>query len=70
MKDANFSSEPVPGGTGNVTGVLTIFGTTWQLIIRDTTDLSGFSGGVTPLFRVVGNRNTLDRSMADVTQSH
>lgn len=47
-KYANFSSEPVPGGTGNVTGVLTIFGTTWQLIIRDTTDLSGFSGGVTP----------------------
>lgn len=47
-KFANFASDTVPAGTGQVTGVLTVFGTTWQLIIRDTADLKGFSGGVTP----------------------
>lgn len=47
-KYANFASDTVPAGTGQVTGVLTVFGSTWQLVLRDTADLKGFSGTVTP----------------------
>lgn len=47
-KYANFASDTVPGGTGDVTGMLSIYRTTWQLVIRDTSDLKGFSSTVTP----------------------
>lgn len=39
---ANFASYKIPSGTGNVTGILSIFGTTYQLTIRDTNDAKGF----------------------------
>lgn len=39
---ANFAGLPMPYGSGTVTGVLSIFGTTYQLTVRDTADLKGF----------------------------
>ncbi len=43
-KYSNFASQLTPKGTGNVTGVLSIFGTTYQLTIRDTSDVKNFTG--------------------------
>lgn len=43
-KYSNFASDTLPSGYGTVTGILTVFGTTWQLTLRDLDDLHGFSG--------------------------
>ncbi|KAF0199363.1 MAG: hypothetical protein FD166_486 [Bacteroidetes bacterium] len=45
---ANFASDTIPGGYGKVTGILSVFGTTWQLTVRDTADLKDFGGDVPP----------------------
>ncbi len=45
---ANFASDTIPNGYGKITGVLSVFGTTWQLTIRDTDDIKDFSGTVPP----------------------
>ena len=42
---ANFSSDLIPSGSGDITGVLSIFGSTYQLTIRDTDDIGEFEGG-------------------------
>lgn len=47
-KYANFASQLVPAGYGNVTGILSIFGSTYQLTIRDTSDLQNFGGTAPP----------------------
>lgn len=47
-KYANFSKDTIPAGYGKVTGILTVFGETWQLTIRDTADVKNFSGEVPP----------------------
>jgi hypothetical protein len=47
-KYSNFASEPVPDGYGDVSGILSIFGSTYQLTLRDTSDLHGFSNGEPP----------------------
>lgn len=47
-KYSNFSSLPIPAGYGDVTGVLSIFGSTYQLTIRDTSDVKNFGGTVPP----------------------
>jgi len=47
-KYANFANDTIPAGFGKVTGILTVFGTTWQLTIRDTADVKDFSGEVPP----------------------
>jgi hypothetical protein len=47
-KYSNFSNDTIPAGYGNVTGILTVFGTTWQLTIRDINDVKDFSGIVPP----------------------
>ncbi|MBE0663063.1 MAG: choice-of-anchor J domain-containing protein [Bacteroidales bacterium] len=47
-KYSNFSSLPVPAGSGDVTGILSIFGSTYQLTIRDTSDVQNFGGTVPP----------------------
>jgi hypothetical protein len=39
---ANFAASPVPSGVGSVIGVLSSYSGTWQLYIRDLTDLKGF----------------------------
>ena len=39
---SNFYADLLPKGVGNVTGILTIFGSTYQLLIRDREDVSGF----------------------------
>ena len=45
---ANFSGDTIPGGYGTVTGILTVFGTTWQLTLRDINDVKDFTGAVPP----------------------
>jgi hypothetical protein len=40
-KYGNFASTRLPSGKGCVTGILSKYGTTWQVIIRDIKDLSG-----------------------------
>jgi hypothetical protein len=45
---ANFANDTIPGGYGKITGVLSVFGTTWQLTLRDKADIRDFSGVVPP----------------------
>ncbi|MBK7030813.1 MAG: choice-of-anchor J domain-containing protein [Bacteroidales bacterium] len=39
---ANFASLSVPSGSGTIQGILSVFGSTYQLTIRDTNDIIGF----------------------------
>jgi len=39
---ANFATEAIPSGSGTIQGILSLFGTTYQLTIRDTSDIIGF----------------------------
>jgi hypothetical protein len=39
---ANFAGLTIPSGTGTVQGILSVFGSTFQLTIRDTNDIIGF----------------------------
>jgi hypothetical protein len=55
---ANFAGVPLPKGKGNVTAIYTVFGTTKQLIVRDTADMplngvrcDGTSG--TPVYKTL-----------------
>lgn len=41
---ANFTNIKVPGGKGNITGIYTIFNTTNQFVVRDTSDLRLMKG--------------------------
>lgn len=49
---ASFAKTKIPSGTGTVTAILSYYGTDWQLLLVDTTDLVGFtwndSGSSTP----------------------
>ena len=45
---SNFAADTIPKGYGNITGILTRFGTTWQLTIRDTADIQDFSNIIPP----------------------
>ncbi len=45
---ANFASLLTPSGFGTVQGILSIYQTTYQLTIRDTSDIIGFSGSTPP----------------------
>lgn len=47
-KYSTFANDTLPAGYGKVTGILSVFGTTWQLTIRDTSDVKDFSGEVPP----------------------
>jgi hypothetical protein len=40
---SDFASQIIPGGSGSVTGILSIFNGGYQFYIRDINDLSGFS---------------------------
>jgi hypothetical protein len=44
---ANFASDTIPEGYGKITGILGKFGETYQLTLRDTSDIQDF-GGVAP----------------------
>jgi hypothetical protein len=39
---ANFATLSIPSGSGTIQGILGLFGTTYQLAIRDTADIIGF----------------------------
>lgn len=39
---ADFAASLIPGGTGNIVGILSIYNGDYQLMIRDLNDLSGF----------------------------
>lgn len=41
---ATFAAETLPSGTGSIVGILSYYGTNWQLLLRDTTDCIGFDG--------------------------
>lgn len=47
-KYSNFASDLIPTGYGDVTGILSIFGSTYQLTIRDRNDLGEFGGEPPP----------------------
>lgn len=47
-KYSDFSADTIPAGYGTVTGILSVFGTTWQLTLRDINDLKDFSGIIPP----------------------
>lgn len=40
---ANFKNDILPLGTGSVVGILSYYGSAWQLLLRDTDDCIGFS---------------------------
>lgn len=42
---ASFKNERLPGGTGNVTGILSYFGSDWQILLIDEAGCSDFTGG-------------------------
>lgn len=42
---ASFKNERIPGGTGNVTGILSFFGNDWQILLIDEAGCSDFTGG-------------------------
>lgn len=39
---ANFATDKIPSGTGTLQGILSLFGDTYQLTIRDANDIIGF----------------------------
>ncbi|MEI6748546.1 MAG: DUF5689 domain-containing protein [Bacteroidales bacterium] len=39
---ASFATQVIPSGSGTIQGILSLFGTTYQLAIRDTSDIIGF----------------------------
>ena len=43
---ANFASQKIPAGYGKVTGILSVFGSTWQLTIREIGDVKDFIGDI------------------------
>lgn len=42
---ATFAADKLPAGTGSVTGILSYFGSGWQLLLRSKEDCSGFEAG-------------------------
>ena len=40
---ASFQADILPEGTGSIVGILSYYGSAWQLLLRDTDDLIGFS---------------------------
>ena len=40
---ATFKNDLVPAGTGNVTGILSYYGSDWQLLLNDISGVSGFT---------------------------
>ncbi|HLN52425.1 MAG TPA: DUF5689 domain-containing protein [Lentimicrobium sp.] len=47
-KYSDFASDTIPGGYGTVTGILSVFGSDWQLTLRDRNDVTGFSDTIPP----------------------
>lgn len=47
-KYADFSADTIPAGYGTVTGILSVYRTTWQLTLRDINDVKDFSGIIPP----------------------
>lgn len=45
---ASFKSNIIPTGQGSVVGILSYFGTDWQLLLNDITGIIGFDETVTP----------------------
>lgn len=47
-KYADFANDSIPYGYGTVTGILSIFGSDWQLTLRDVSDVINFSDSMPP----------------------
>lgn len=46
---ATFKNDLVPSGTGSVVGILSYYGSDWQLLLNDITGIIGFDGTDTPV---------------------
>lgn len=51
---ADFKDELLPYGTGSVTGILSYYGSNWQLLLNDAAGLSDFNGVASPVFSPEG----------------
>ncbi len=45
---ASFKNERLPGGTGNITGILSYYSSDWQILLIDEEGVQGFDGIVEP----------------------
>jgi len=56
-----FANQPLPGGRGNMTAVMSVYGSDAQLLIRDTTDMPFYGercGGGNPMISIGALRTT------------
>lgn len=75
---ASFAKTKIPSGTGTVTAILSYYGTDWQLLLVDTTDLEGFTwddsgstpddGGSTPEYEIIPDGEGSKESPYNTTQ--
>lgn len=47
-KYSDFSGDTIPTGYGTVTGILSLYRTTWQLTLRSAEDVAGFADTIPP----------------------
>lgn len=47
---ADFKDEPLPSGYGSIVGILSYFGTNWQILLNDAQGCIGFNGVSAPVF--------------------
>ncbi len=64
---ASFGSQTLPAGTGSVTGVLSYFNGTWQLLLIDEKGCTGFDGSTVPDTPVQPTGNASFRKVTSIT---
>ena len=47
---ADFKDEPLPSGNGSVVGILSYYGSNWQVLLNGTDGCIGFNGVAAPVF--------------------
>lgn len=67
---ADFAGDIIPGGVGAVTGILSYFGTDWQLLLIDKAGMEGFDGSIpeNPENPVVGDGDGSEEKPYTVSQ--
>ncbi len=69
---ASFQADTIPSGTGNITGILVKYNSTWEIIIRDLNDVTGFTAYVAPVINGDGSKTnayTVDDAMVKQGES-
>lgn len=64
---ASFKSSPVPAGKGSVVGILSYYGTDWQILLNNTDGLIGFDGRL-PEDPSSGPVNSIDQTFDASTE--